>query len=102
MKSAVDPHSGPFSTADATWPIQLSPTAIEVPLCWDVGPVPLPWGRTMEKLGRVPFLASVTKLPAGTMSDRWPVSRHSAKVGHTDHVYVRPLPGPPGVLTPLV
>src|ERR1700674_6028275 len=102
MKSAVDFHSGPCSRADATAPIQLSPAAIDVPLCCDVGKVPLPCGSTIEKLGSVPFFASVTKLVTGTMFIRLWVCRHSAKLGQIAHVYVPPEPVPPAVVTPLV
>src|ERR1700686_457451 len=80
MKIAVDDQSGPCSTALTAAPIQLSPTAIEVPLCCDVAPLLPPWGSRIEKLGRVPFCASVVNWLGATMFSFWLVSRQAAKV----------------------
>jgi hypothetical protein len=56
MKMAVELQSGPFSIALTIFPIQLSPCAIELSLCWDCGG----FGVTIEKLGSVPAAASVS------------------------------------------
>ena len=66
MKIAVVDQSGPFSTALTAWPIQLSPAAIDVPLCCEVGPLAPPDGSSTEKLGSAPFWASVMNRSVGT------------------------------------
>src|SRR5215472_13015026 len=86
MNRAVDFHSGPFMTADATWPIQLSPTVIEKPLCW-LSAVSAPPGVTTEKLASFPAFASLTNCGAGTLSLVCLVSRHSAKDGQMSQPY---------------
>src|ERR1700730_7000110 len=89
MKIVVELPSGPFLTADTCSPIWLSPTIIDSPLCWLVGPLRPADGVTIEKLGSVPFLASVTNCDASCMSAFWGPYRHSANVGQMAHLYGR-------------
>ena len=83
---AVDCHWGPFSMAETTLPIQLSPVAMEVPLCWEVEPLGPLAGMSSEKLGSVPFLALVMTLAVGTMLLASLVYRQSAKVGQVSQM----------------
>src|SRR5271166_6631301 len=91
MKIVVDLPSGPFWIALTSSRIQLSPMIIEVPLCWLVAPVTVPFlpalGVRIAKLGRVPSLAAVSSWLATCMSFFWGPYKHSAKVGQMAHLY---------------
>src|SRR5215467_1764242 len=86
MNRAVDFHSGPFMTADATWPSQSSPAVIENPLC-SLNAASLPPGMMMAKFGRCPDRATLTKAVLGTLFVLCLVSRHSAKEGQMSQTY---------------
>src|SRR5579864_9845336 len=88
MNRAVDFHSGPFMIADTTWPIQLSPAAMEKPLC-SLFTASVPPGVTMEKLASLPALAFWANIGAGRLCVACPVSRHSANVGQMSQMYPR-------------
>ena len=74
MKMAVDRHRSSLRwMAETMLPIQLSPCAIELPLCWEFGPV----GVTKETAGKVPLDASVRIWEAGCHRSAWLPPRHS-------------------------
>src|SRR5262249_54460636 len=84
MNSAVDDHSGPLMRALASWPVQLSPAAIEVRLCWLYFSSMLP-GMMIEKRGRVPWAASAVNCGMVDMCCCWAVSQQSASDGQIAH-----------------
>src|SRR5260221_2527241 len=84
MNSTVDRHSGPFITADATWPSQSSPAVMENPLC-SLNAASCPPGVTIAKLGRLPDRASFTNAELGTLFAFLRRYRHSANEGQISH-----------------
>src|ERR1017187_5884195 len=91
MNRTVDDHSGEFSSAVTTLPIQLSPTAMDVPLCCDAfwSTLSSP-GSTSPNAGSVPAAASVRMVSVRTRLARCDVSRHSAKLGQVAQLYEPP------------
>src|SRR3981081_3258840 len=87
MKIVVELPSGPFWIADTSLPIWLSPTSIEAPLCWLVGPLAPLLGVKIQKVGIVPCSASAKNCASSCMLLCWDPSRHSAKLGQIDHLY---------------
>src|SRR5215467_3128308 len=85
MNTAVEPQSGPFITAATCWPSQLSPAAMENPLCSEFLSLP---GVSTENAGSLPVLASAANWPSAAMPEDWPY-RHSANEGQIAHQYPR-------------
>src|SRR6478609_11487459 len=90
MKTAVLDHSGPFMSAVMTFPIQLSPVAIEYALCCEFAAL----GMTRLRFASVPFFAFWITFWEPTTCVFCPVSMQSANVGQIAQPYGMVVPPP--------